>query len=884
MATTDQRRARAQRTAAWLLRLLSPLAPSERRREWHDEWHAELWHRSRSIDGSRTGMLAFYWTALSCVPHALFLRSRFWTVDAVTVDCRQALRGLRRRWRLTAGIVATLALALGALGTVVGAVYGVLLRPLPFHEPSRIVRVAENNLSRGWSYFPVRYRNFEAWQSTTAFAAIAAADWEYFALTDHVEPERLSGMRVTCAYFDVMGVAPVLGRRLEAPDCEPGAERVVVLGHGIWTRLFGGDRAVVGRVVRLDGVGHTVIGVMAPAWDYEWIGWKDLWVPLQLSPADARADLRHLYFVHGRLTPGVTFEQAEVELQTTVARLAADHPDTNTGWGVTVRRLHDYVVEPVRQSLLVFLGAVALVLLVAVANVANLLLAQSIARRREVATQLALGAPRSRLARQCLLEGVLLATTSAGLGLLIAQPVLRALVALETGDVPRLAEAVIDPAVVALVGVVSVLLGLVLGLVPAVQAGVDPSHVLQLDSRGALGDPRSGRFRRLLAMAQIAMCLTLLVGAGVLGRRFVQLVTADPGFTVGGVLVAEVDLPEGRLDSEQERAFAWNDVLSRVASTPGVTGATLAYAAPPGVLAEGEIRIEGRPAPAPGQELDASWTKVGPGYFRLLGIPLLRGREFGDPEVWTRHDLAVVTETLVRRYFPDEEVIGRRLTFDDPASDDARWVTVVGIAPDLPDPEGEGPIRPAVYLPVSYRTAASMLVVAQSDAQPAAFVPSIRAAIRGVAGDISVPRIRPLTEWMAETRSRPRFSAVLFSGFAALGLTLAFVGLYAVLSFSLTERRREIAVRLALGARPSDVTALVSRDGLGLLAWGSGVGLAGAFALRAALGSAIPGLDGADPVVFIVALGVLVLAGVAAIFLPARRAGQVEPMQVLRQS
>jgi predicted permease len=800
-------------------------------------------------------------------------------------DVRDTLRRLLREPLSTALVVATLALGVGATAAALAVLEGVLYRPLPFGEPERIVRIAENNLERGWAYFPVRYRSFDAWRSESrSFDAMAAADWIYVNLDGEPEPERVSGARVTCDYFRVMGVEPALGRSLTADDCSPGGEPILILGHGLWRRRYGGRPEIVGEAVRFDGETRRVVGVMPQAYDYEWIGWKDFWVPLQLSREVADADARHLYFVHARLGGDVAFEEARADVETISSRLTLEMPETHAGWGVTFRSLHDYVVEDVRPALLALFAGVGALFLVGSANVGNVLLARGLARFREVNLRAALGASRARIARQFFVDSLFLWLAGGALGLFVAQAALRFLVSVNAFEVPRLRDVSLG-AVPALAALATTLLtGVVFGTFPALVASrVDLQSVLR-EAKHA--ESVAGRWTtRWLVTVQVALALVLLVCGSLLTFDLRSLLGKEPGFRVTGTLAVEVSLPERSFSDERARLRALRDIEGLLSSSPGVAEVSIAYAAPPGILAEGQIQVAGRALPTPGRELDCSWTKIGPGYFRHLGIPLLDGRDFTEAEGWDTASVALVTRTAAERYWPGESPLGARITFDDPRGEEPRWLTVVGVVEDVSEPGAATAPRAAAYLPLSHRTPrdVAILLRAEEGTEPEALASTVRDALARVAPGAPVVAARTLEGLLEDAVARPTFLAFLVSGFAGMAVVYVAVGLYAVLSRSVVRRTAEIGMRMALGASPPRVALEVVLSALrpvllGILL-GALVSIPAASALRALLiaGGAFPA---GSLLVPIAAVGLTVVVGAAA---PAARASRLSPLDALRE-
>ncbi|HEX5760842.1 MAG TPA: ABC transporter permease, partial [Thermoanaerobaculia bacterium] len=800
-------------------------------------------------------------------------------MERLRQDIRFALRSLRRSPGHTAAALLALALGIGANAAIFSVVYGVLLEPLPYPSPERLVMLIDSNPTRGFDRFSSSPPNFVDWRDQSrSFSGMAALTRANPSLTGGgVEPERLEGAQVSAGFFETLGVPPALGRGIGAADDRPGAPKVAVLSHGLWRRRFGADPAIVGRAVELDGSPHTVVGIAAEGFQFP--SRVEVWQPLAL---EITPDMRGAHFVGvaARLKPGVSLERAQAEMSVIAGRLEKQYPDSNTGWGVNVIPTRELVVEDVRPALLVLMATVAVVLLIACANVANLLLARMASREREVAIRTALGAGRGRLIRQFLTESVLLALAGGALGLLLALWGVRALVAMNADNIPRAAEIGLEPPVLLFTLALAVLTGLVFGLVPALHAArPDLQGSLKEGGRGAGTGVRARSARGALVVVEVALTLVLLVSAGLLLRSFAGLSGVSPGFETAGVLTLEVNLPESRYPDEEEEgesskvAAFYDQVLADVRAIPGVRSAGAGYPLPLGgsgfVLA---FVVEGRPEPPPGQEPNSHIRFVTPGYLETMSIPLLRGRRLLASDREGALPVMVVNRTMAEKTWPGEEALGKRLTFGDPEDEDVEWRTVVGVVGDVRHEALATEPAAETYVPIGQAPSSAATLVVRTDGDPMRLAAPVREAVRRADPDLPVFAVLPLAEVVAQSLAEQRFRTILLALFAGLALVLASVGVYGVISYGVTQRRHEMGLRMALGARREQVQRLVVGQGLRLVLTGAAVGLVGAFLATRLLASFLYGVRATDPLTF--AAVPALLAGVAlfASWLPARRA------------
>ncbi len=797
-------------------------------------------------------------------------------------DLRYALRTLVSRPGFTAVGLLTLALGIGATTVVFSVVNGVLLRPLPYPQDERIVMVRASNPEAGLDRISVSPLNFRDWrEQTRSLEPLVAILPESFNFTGGDYPERLRGLRVSAGFFSVMGVTPALGRGFLPEEDRPGGGNVVVLSHGLWQRCFGGDPGVVGQTLLLDGESHHVVGVAPQGFSFPRD--LDVWAPIAFEYDQYPRDDRWVHAL-GRLEPDATLAGAQAELSRIAAGLEQEYPDSNTGWGVVVEPLREVVIQNIRPALLVLLTAVAFVFLIAIANVANLFLARLTTREQEVTLRYALGASRSRLVRQLLTESVVLALLGGGLGLLLATWGTEALLAQFADHIPRSGGVSVDRNVLGFTLLISVVAGLVFGVLPALQvSGHHLAESMGEAGRGLTGNARSGRLRRILVGAEVALALVLLVGASLLIRSFVNLVGIDPGFSARQVLTMRLDLPEVRYVKNAPRIAFYQELLDRLEALPGVASAATIDPMPlaGGWTAE-EFAIEGRPVPDPVATPGTNYRLASPGYFETMGIPLLAGRTLTEADREGTLPVAVINKTLAERFFPPGDAIGQRLTFAVPPTEDSVWFTIVGIVGDVRWAELDTEAGPETYVATLQQPDLFANLVIRAEGDPLALAASVRSAVQAVDPELPVYSPRTVDELIAASLGQPRFAMALLALFAAVALTLATLGVYGVVSYSVSQRFREVGIRMALGASGSEVLRMVVGQGMIPVVAGVAGGVVGALGLTRFLTSQIYGVSTTDPLIFTGVTLVLLLVALVASFLPARRATRVEPMLVLR--
>lgn len=800
-------------------------------------------------------------------------------------DLRHATRRLLRSPGFTALAVLTVGLGVGATTVMFSAVHGVLLKPLSYPEPDRLVMIRGARRAQPGRPSVISYPDYRDWQhesrSLETIAALRAAD---VTLAAPGGPERIEGARVTASFFEALRVVPALGHLFPAEVDQPGGEPVAVLGHGLWRRL-GADPTLVGRSITLSGQPHTVIGILPASFrpPHE-VERAEVFAPLGLDGEALEERGNRSLVAIGRLRSGVSVAQAQAELAAVALRLEKAHPD-NTGVGVMVESLHADTVGELRRPLLVLLGAVAFVLLIACTNMANLVLPRALARRKEVAIRAALGASRSRLVRQLLTESILLAVVGGVAGLGLAHWGLGALVSLAPTSTPRLLDIALDGRVLGFSLALSLATGVAFGLAPALSASrTDVQAALHESGRS----PSLARHRgsRLLVVAEIALSLVLMVGAGLLLESFRRLLSVDPGFDPHNVMTLAVSLPGTRYPRPDQRARFYAELLERVRVLPEVISAAAVTELPLGGDASIATRftVEGRPAPAPGQKPRAEYHAVTAGYFETMRIPLKKGRTFDAGDRREAPAVAVVNEALAAQLFPDQDPLGQRLRIGvGTDGSDPRTFEVVGVVGDLRH-FGRQIFAPAeIYVPHPQQSWSWMSLVVRTSGDSVSLAGALRRTVAALDSEQAVYNVRPLPELLSDSLAARSFIMALLGGFALLGLALATVGVYGVLAESVERRRGEIGLRLAVGAAPADVLRMVLGQAARLAAAGVTLGLLAAFALTRVMQGLLFGVSARDPATFTAVAGVLATAALLASYLPARRAARLDPATVLRE-
>jgi putative ABC transport system permease protein len=795
-------------------------------------------------------------------------------------DLRFAFRQLAKSPGFTAIAIATLALGIGACTALFSVVNGVLLRPLGYREPGRLVVIRETNLPQ-YPEFSIAPPNFLDWQKAAkSFESMAAFRGQSYNLTGEGEPVRVAGVRVTDGYFALYGATPMLGRAFLPEEDSVAQGRVVILSYAFWQRQFGGSPAAVGRTLQLNGATHTVVGVM-PA-DFQRSASTELWAPMAFRDEEKSNNYRGAHFLNAtaRLKPGVSLEQAQAEMDLLARQFARQYPDTNEGWGVKLVHLSDYVVRDVRTVLWTLFGAVGCVLLIACANTANLLLARANGRLREISIRTALGAGRGRILRQLLTESVVLSLLGGLLGALIAKWGLDILLALAPAGLPRAKELGIDAGVLGFTLLLSVGTGLAFGLAPAwLAARHQPNENLKEGLRGSTESGRRAWFRQGLVVAEVALSFLLLTGAGLLARSFLELSAVNPGFEPRQATAIDLTLPGGKYGKpEQQLAFA-HQLVERLRTLPGVQSVGITHTLP--LVSDWVLgfTIEGRPPLKPSEVPSTNYYSVTPDYFRAMGIRLLRGRLFVEQDDAHAPHVAVINETLARQHFPNEDPIGKRINV---TNGPETFRDIVGIVADVKQYGLDRETTFQVYEPFAQKSFNTLTAIVRADGDGRALQKSFRAQVFAVDQDQPVTRIRPLADILADTVSRQRFATTLLGVFSLVALLIAAVGIYGVMAYTVSQRTSELGIRMALGASPGNVLRLVLRRGLALIGLGLAVGLAAALLAARAVQSILYHTNAHDPLTLALISALLGLVAFVACLLPARRATRIDPLVALR--
>jgi putative ABC transport system permease protein len=798
-------------------------------------------------------------------------------------DARYGLRLLRRSPGFAAVAIVTLALGIGASAAILSVVDAILVRPLPYQDPERLVVL----LHRGEN--PVSPANFLDWKAQSrSFENMGAAEFWTPNLTGGDSPEKLWAIRMTADLFPILGVRPALGRYFLSQETAPGADRVVVLGDGIWKSRFAADPEIVGRTVTLDGEPYTVVGVMPPGFRFApfWATQAQVWAPLDLSRRASSREGSSLR-LFARLKDGASLAAARREVSGLTARLEREFPGTNRE--VTVTPLLEKVVGDVRPALLVLLAAVGLVLLIACANIANMLLARSSTRRREVALRAALGASRGRTIRQLLTESLVLGLAGGIAGTALGAWALRLLVSFAPAGIPRMAEVRLDPRILVATFAVALLSAVAFGLAPALQtSSVHLQGALQEGSRSGSGR-EGGRLRRLFVAAEVSIAIVLLIGAGLMARTFQALRALDPGWNPEGVVTLEISVAGTRHAAAEARPPLYREILERLSAVPGVSAAGAINHIPiSGDVWGFPYAVEGRPMPLPGDSPVAVYRAVLPGYFATMRLPIVRGRDVAWSDEAGGPGVVLVNEHLAARQWPGEDPLGRRIRLDESSES---WLTVVGVVKNAVRSDWSAPPGDEFYLAAlqtkilmsSPNSWASYLTyVVRTEGDPAALAPSLRATIRSIDRTLPVSEVQTMKAIVAHANGRTRFQTLLLAAFAAAAALLAAIGIYGVMSYAVSLRTREIGVRMALGADPRSVRRLVVGEGMAVAAAGAAAGLVAAFLLTRLMAGLLYGVRASDPVTYAGVAAALLAIALAACWIPARRASRIDPMRALR--
>lgn len=805
-------------------------------------------------------------------------------IESLWQDVRCGLRMLRKNAGFAVVAILTLALGIGANTAIFSVIHAVLLNPLPYDSPERIVLVLESNPTRGFGQFAVSPPNYVDWKkNSTVFEQMASVSRGDFNYTGGAEPERLSGARVAASFFSVLGAKPAIGRTFLPEDDVVGKASVVVLSYGLWTRHFGSDPQVVGKSLTLDGQSYRVVGVVQNGFQFP--RGADLWLPSEfderaLSPGARGA---HYLRVMARLKPGVGIEKANAEMAALSKRLEQQYPRTNTGWTSRVMSLNEATVGNVRPTLLVLFGAVGFLLLIACANVANLLLARATARQREIAIRFSLGASRMRIARQLLTESILLSGIASGIGLLLAEWAIRALRTLPPSNLPRAASIGLDLPVLGFVAGVAVLTGLLFGFAPALQITRGaPAETLKEGGRTA-STGRQG-VRSALVVLETTLALVLLVGSGLLLKSFLRLQTVDPGFQYKSIVTADISLPRSKYSTDVQEIQFFDQLLERIQSMHGVKEVAAASGNPmKGSNLSFSFATKDLQALSPADQPSAGYYVVSANYFHTLGIPLLVGRYFTKEDSIGSPRVAIISQAVAQRFFHDKNPTGQTINIGvGPPSGGPVWREIIGVVGDVKD-DGLGEAATmTVYEPYTQIAWSEMSLFLRADGDLSQIAGTIRGQVILVDKDQPVADISTGDQLIAEAVAQPQLRTLLLSLFAGLALVLASLGIYGVMSNTVAQRTHEIGVRMALGAEQNSVLRLVLSNGMRLTLLGIALGTAGAFGLTRLMKGFLFHVTPTDPATFVEVAVFLFLVALLASYIPARRATRVDPVVALR--
>jgi len=799
-------------------------------------------------------------------------------------DIRYAVRIMCRAPLFTATVVLTVTLAIAANATIFTVVNAVMIRSLPFAEPNRIMQVAEKNDKLNLPTFSASVLNFLSWrEQTRSFEQLAGVGYATFTLSGNGEPEQLPGNRISPALAQVLGTRPLAGRDFRADEEKPGGAAVAMIGEGLWKRRFNADPNLVGRTISLDGVPTTIVGI-APA-SLKLLGSGDVYTPLVIDPSK-ELRLNHVIIVFGKLKPGVTPQQAQAEMDTISARVGKQYPEVRY-WGIHLLSLFDTLVAPdLKTGLLVLLVAVVFVLLIACANIANLLLARAATRQKEMAVRTALGATRSRLIRQLLVESVALALLGGGAGLLAAVAAVRLLTrSLPAGTLP-VPDVGVDANVLWFSFALTIATGVLFGSAPAwLVASVNANETLKDSSRGSTGSIRTW-LRDSLAAGEVALAAILLVGAGLLMQSLANLQRVPLGFDSSGLITFQLAPPVPQYPLADKAPGLYHALIENLQSIPGVQSAAVCSGIPFGAgnyARHPMITTEASVLP-PGTAVPVDWRSITPGYFDTMRIPLLRGRTFTDADVRTAQLVMIVSQSTAQKFFGDADPIGRALR---PSAKPEIAYTIVGVVGDVRD-QALNQQTPTLYYAITQRGSWPLMdVVVRSNARtsgsPEALLPAIRQRIHDLDAGLALANINTMDQWLSNSAAQPRLNTALLAAFATVALLIAAIGIYGVLAYSVNQRTREIGLRMALGATPRSVLHLIVGQGMKVVLIGIAVGLAGGLALGRAVSSLVFGVPVRDPATFSIVAVVLTAVAFAACIIPARRAARVDPMVALRE-
>jgi putative ABC transport system permease protein len=795
----------------------------------------------------------------------------------IASDLRYALRTLRRSPIFTAAAVVTMALTIGANTAIFSVVNAVMVRPLPFHAPDRLMRVAEKNEKLNLPFFGASVLNYLSWKEQTRSLDLAALGFANFTLTGRGDPEQFQGATVTPSLMPVLGIEPVRGRGFSESEDKPGGARVVMLSEGLWRRRFGGDDAIIGTTVNLSDVNYTIVGIAPPALNFMTGG--EIFIPLLIDPGH-EIRLNHVINVVGRLKPGSTIHGAQAEMDGVAANVSAQYPEMKD-WGVRLQGFDRWFVQDsLRTALIVLLCAVGLVLLIACANVANLQLARASARQREIAVRAALGAGRGRIIGQLLTESILLACVGGAAGLLAAVWTVKLVnSALPQGLLP-VQDVTVDSMVLLFAFAITISTGLLFGFAPAWHAAKsDLNTLLKQGGRSGTGGQRPW-VRHSLVAGELALSTVLLIGAGLLVQSLLRLQGVELGFRHDHLLTFQLAPPPAKYAGQARQWELYREVLQSIAAVPGVHGAAASSGLPlgGGSYTRTPVGPTGRSILPVGTAIPIDWRTVSPGFFRTMGIPLLAGRDFNEHDAPNTQDVIIISRSTARRFWGDEDPIGKTIH----RQGDTRNWTVVGLVGDVRN-DALNQELPALYYSATIRVWPLMDIAVRTEGKPEAALPAIRRKIRDLDPELPLSNVRSMDDWISNSAAQPRLNAMLLGVFSFVALLIAAIGVYGVLAYSVNQRTREIGLRVALGAEQSNILRLIVTEGMRVGVAGIGIGLLGAFGLSRVLESLLYGVHARDPLTFAVVAATLCAIALAACLIPAWRGSRIDPIVALRE-
>ena len=804
-------------------------------------------------------------------------------MESLVSDVRYAVRNLLRRPGFTIIAVITLALGIGANTAIFSAINALLLNPLPFPELDRIVAVWDKQPAHGVVHNEVAFANFlDLKAQSKSFEQLALYRWWSPNLTGIESPERIQGFLVTANYFDALGVKPIMGRTFVEEENQPGKDAVAIITYSLWQRRFGGDPDILNKTITINTIVRKVVGVMPEHFNFPKGG--EVYAPIAMTPELMKSRGSHSFYIIGRLNRGTSIASAQADIDSIMARLAQQYPETNTGWGATAFPLVADTVHTYDTPLWIMMGAVGFVLLIACANVANLMLARASGRQKEIALRTALGASRWRIVRQLLTESVIVALVGGALGVLIGFWGINALRAGDPGEASKFApgwyQLGINAPVLFFTLALSLVSGIVFGLAPALQASkTNLNDSLKEGGRQTSGS--SHRLRSSLVVFEFALSLVLLVGAGLLARSFLSLLKTDPGFNPDHVLTMNLTLPMLKYKEEAQRAAFYSDLVQRVKTFPGVESAAVVNYLPlGGSNSSDSYLVEGEPEPPPGQENDGRYRVASPDYFRTMQISIVRGRGFTDQDKAGATPVVMVNEAFVRKHWPNQDPIGKRIRFYGPL-ERAPWMEVIGVIADVKH-ELNLPVTPEYYLPYAQDAWPGMVLVARTSVDPSSLAGALRQQVLAIDKDQPVFDVKTMQEVRSTSVAVYSFSSAMLGIFAFVALLLASIGIYGVMAFAVAQRTQEIGIRIALGARSADVLKLVVTHGMKLALIGMLLGLGGSWALTRFMEKLLVGVQATDVLTFSLVSVCLLVTAFVACYVPARRATKVDPLVALR--